>query len=150
PVAALPAISATAVTCRGIEVLGWKQRDVRLRGRPNATYRPETPRSPWRQLRQMSELESAKADFPSSPGEDFSPTPNAAGPGPTGMHSRRLALCLADTKASDPEIARQPGNESVAAAQQVPVPGIVSGALWNGKASSPAPSHYYRFAAKQG
>jgi hypothetical protein len=55
-----------------------------------------------------------------------------------------------EARGPDPGIVRQPGNESVATAQPVLVPGIVSGVLWNGKMGSPAPSHYYRFSAKKG
>ena len=55
-----------------------------------------------------------------------------------------------EVKPTDLEVTRQPGNESIATAQQVPVPAIVSGVLWNGKMGSPAPSHYFRFAARKG
>ena len=51
---------------------------------------------------------------------------------------------------ADAEIKQQPGNDTIAAAQIVPVPCVVTGALWNGKMNTPAPAHYYRFAARKG
>jgi WD40 repeat protein len=63
----------------------------------------------------------------------------------------RLASCLAEPpSAADPEITRKPGNESARGAQPIPVPSVVSGALWSGDAKAAAPAHYYRFAARKG
>ncbi len=56
----------------------------------------------------------------------------------------------AQSAAADAEIKQQPGNETAASAQPIAVPSVVTGALWNGKANSPSPTHYYRFSAKRG
>jgi len=62
---------------RGNEFLGWRQRDVRLRGRPDFTAQQGTAPDHRQQEVQPGLLKSAKADISSSPGEDFSPTPRA-------------------------------------------------------------------------
>ncbi|HLJ57371.1 MAG TPA: hypothetical protein VKT77_20200, partial [Chthonomonadaceae bacterium] len=119
---------------------------------------------------------SAKAGCPwamlSSRAENFSPTsaPCASGrsaarmnerpcvrpsPVPVGRVDRMDLADLAPSPlhtgpAPDPEIRQQPGIDSAATAQPVPVPCVVSGLLWNGRPATAAPAHYYRFPARRG
>ncbi len=70
----------------------------------------------------------------------------------SGLPTRGLGStrCAPEATLTDVLVTRQPGNETASTAQAVPVPCVVSGAVWNGNAKAPAPIHYYRFAGQKG
>ena len=77
-----------------------------------------------------------------------------------GKRSIAGSLRLVDYKSGgDPIVDRIPGNETLQAAQIIPAPGAVKGALWDGKPDAAVTdkqrdhselSHYYRFHARRG
>jgi WD40 repeat protein len=81
------------------------------------------------------------------------PLKGAAHSDKRSISSLNLALLLNTMllmPGDDPEVMRTTGNDVLEKAQRVPVPVSINGKLWNDKADSPAPSHYYRFQAKRG
>ena len=75
---------------------------------------------------------------------------NTGWTGVTLSPAHPLTHSSSDPPPADMEVKQRSGNESAATAQPILVPSIVTGVLSNGRANTPAPSHYYRFPAKKG